>query len=99
MSLTPAVALTICAVLFAVGLFGALWRRDAAGLIASLAVTASAATMGLMSVSKWWGGGQGAGEVAALFVAAMAACQIALACALARRQPSAEEAGDEGKVG
>lgn len=61
------------AVLFCIGIFGALTRRNAIGVLVSIELILNAANINLVAFNKYLGTPDGLGQVFALFVIAIAA--------------------------
>lgn len=64
--------LCVSAGLFSLGLFGALTRRNAIGILMSIELILNSAALNLVAFSQSWGG-SAAGQVMALFVIGIAA--------------------------
>lgn len=65
--------LLISAVLFAIGIFGVLTRRNAIVVLMSIELILNAANINLVAFNKFWGNADGQGQVFSLFVIAIAA--------------------------
>ncbi len=65
--------LILGAVLFSIGLFGVLTRRNAVGVLMSIELILNAANINLIAFNKFYGTSDGLGQVFALFVIAIAA--------------------------
>ena len=61
------------AVLFCIGIFGALTRRNAIGVLISIEIILNAANINLVAFNKYLGTPDGLGQIFALFVIAIAA--------------------------
>ena len=61
------------AVLFSIGIFGALTRRNAIGVLISIELILNAASINLVAFNKYLGTPDGLGQIFALFVIAIAA--------------------------
>lgn len=73
--------IVVASVLFAVGLYGVLVRRDLVAILASIEVMIGAPLLLLVSVGAATGGG-GAVEAAAVLILVLAAAEAALGLAL-----------------
>ena len=65
--------LCVSAGLFALGLFGALTRRNAVGILMSIELILNSANLNLIAFGRMWGTATGLGQVMALFVIGIAA--------------------------
>ncbi|MFA5165154.1 MAG: NADH-quinone oxidoreductase subunit NuoK [Candidatus Omnitrophota bacterium] len=74
--------LILGAVLFAMGLYGALTRRTAIGILMSIELILNAANINLITFNKFIGGPDGLGQVFALFVMAIAAASAVIGLVL-----------------
>ena len=63
----------LSAVLFCIGIFGVLTRRNVIGILMSIELILNAANINLVAFSKYLGSPDGLGHVFALFVVAIAA--------------------------
>ena len=61
------------AVLFCIGIFGALTRRNAIGVLISIELILNAANINLVAFNRYLGTPDGLGQIFALFVIAIAA--------------------------
>ena len=61
------------AVLFCIGVFGVLTRRNAVGILISIELILNAANINLVAFNKYLGTSDGLGQIFALFVIAIAA--------------------------
>lgn len=75
-------ALTLSAVLFAIGVFGVLTRRNAISLLVSVEIVMNAATINLVAFSRIYEPEAMTGQVFALLGIGIAACEAALGLAL-----------------
>lgn len=75
-------ALTLSAVLFAIGVFGVLTRRNAISLLVSVEIVMNAATINLVAFSRIHEPEAMTGQVFALFGIGIAACEAAVGLAL-----------------
>lgn len=74
--------LCISAILFALGLFGALSRRNAIGILMSIELILNSANLNLIAFNRAWGDSTGTGQVMALFIIGIAAAGAAVGLAL-----------------
>jgi NADH-quinone oxidoreductase subunit K len=77
--------LTISAVLFALGLFGIITRRNAVMLLMGIELVLNAANINFVAFSRFspvGGAPMMTGQVASLFVIVLAACEAAVALAI-----------------
>ncbi|OGX29363.1 MAG: NADH-quinone oxidoreductase subunit K [Omnitrophica WOR_2 bacterium RIFCSPLOWO2_12_FULL_51_24] len=74
--------LILGAVLFAIGLYGALTRRTAIGILMSIELILNAANINLITFNKFWGSPDGLGQIFALFVIAIAAASAVIGLVL-----------------
>ena len=65
--------LILSALLFSIGVFGVLTRRNAVGVLISIELILNAANINLIAFNKFLGTPDGLGQVFALFVIAIAA--------------------------
>ena len=65
--------LLLSAVLFCIGVFGVLTRRNAIGILMSIELILNAANINLVAIHKYLGTSDGMGQIFALFVVAIAA--------------------------
>ncbi len=63
----------ISAVVFCIGIFGVLTRRNAIGVLMSIELILNAANINLVAFNKYLGTSDGLGQIFALFVIAIAA--------------------------
>ncbi len=90
--------LAVAGLLFALGLFGALTRRNAVHVLMGLELMLNAANLNLVAFSRYGAGGL-QGQVFALFVIVVAAAEVAVALAIVltlyrlRRTPNLDAAG------
>ncbi|MDP1854363.1 MAG: NADH-quinone oxidoreductase subunit NuoK [Candidatus Omnitrophota bacterium] len=72
--------LILSAIIFCIGLFGALTRRNAIGILMSIELMINAANINLVTFNKFLGSPDGLGQVFALFEIALAAaaCVVGL---------------------
>lgn len=77
--------LILGAIIFCIGLFGALTRRNAIGVLMSIELMINAANINLVTFNKFLGSPDGLGQVFVLFEIALAAaaCVIGLALVIA----------------
>jgi NADH-quinone oxidoreductase subunit K len=74
--------LAVGAGLFAIGLFGALTRRNAIGILMGIELILNAANLNLIAFNRAWGTPEGTGQVTALFVIGIAAAAAVVGLAL-----------------
>ena len=74
--------LILGAVLFAIGLYGALARRTAIGMLMSIELILNAANINLITFNKFLGSPDGLGQIFALFVIAIAAASAVIGLVL-----------------
>ncbi len=74
--------LILGAVLFAIGLYGALTRRTAIGILMSIELILNAANINLITFNKFLGSPDGLGQIFALFVIAIAAASAVVGLVL-----------------
>ena len=74
--------LCLSAILFSAGLFGALARRNAIGILISIELILNSANLNLVAFSRIWGPANGVGQVMALFVIGIAAAGAVVGLAL-----------------
>jgi len=72
--------LLLAALLFAIGVFGLLTRRNAIGVLLSIELMANAVNINLVAFSRVQGGA--AGQVFALFAIALTVAEVAVGLAL-----------------
>ena len=63
----------LSAILFCIGIFGALTRRNVIGILMSIELILNAANINLVAFNKYLGTPDGLGQIFALFVIAIAA--------------------------
>lgn len=74
--------LILGAIVFCIGLFGALTRRNAIGILMSIELMFNAANINLVAFNKFLGSPDGLGQVFALFEIALAAAAAVVGLAL-----------------
>ena len=74
--------LILGALLFAIGLYGALTRRTAIGILMSIEIILNAANINLVAFNKFLGSPDGLGQIFALFVIAIAAASAVVGLVL-----------------
>ncbi len=74
--------LILGAVLFVLGLYGALTRRTAIGILMSIELILNAANINLITFNRFLGGPDGLGQIFALFVIAIAAASAVVGLVL-----------------
>ena len=70
------------AVLFCIGIFGVLTRRNVVGILISIELILNAANINLVAFNKYFGSPDGLGQVFILFVIAIAAAASVVGLAL-----------------
>lgn len=74
--------LILGATLFSLGVFGALTRRNAIGILMSIELILNAANINLITFNKFLGSPDGLGQIFALFVIAIAAASAVVGLVL-----------------
>ncbi len=74
--------LILGAILFAIGIYGALTRRTAVGILMSIELILNAANINLVTFNRFLGGPDGLGQIFALFVIAIAAASAVVGLVL-----------------
>jgi len=74
--------LVLAALLFCIGLYGALTRRNAVGILMSIELMLTAANINLVAFSRFVTPNTGAGQVFAIFVMTLAAAAVAVGLAI-----------------
>jgi|SRR5690606_32300507 len=74
--------LTLAAVLFGLGLYGALTQRNAIRILMCVEIMLNAANINLVAFSRYITPEQATGQIFALFVMAVAAAEVSLALAI-----------------
>ncbi len=74
--------LCISAALFTIGLFGALARRNAIGILMGIELILNSANLNFIVFQRMWGSPHGMGQVMALFVIGIAAAGAVVGLAL-----------------
>ena len=72
--------LTLAAVLFAIGLFGVLTRRNAVGILLGIELMLNAVNINLVAFARFWG--DTAGMIFTLFTISITVAEVALGLAL-----------------
>jgi NADH:ubiquinone oxidoreductase subunit K len=72
----------VSAILFAIGMFGVLTRRNAIGILMSLELIFNAVNINMVAFSKFMAPDAALGEVFAIFVIAVAAAESVLGLAI-----------------
>jgi NADH:ubiquinone oxidoreductase subunit K len=78
----PVAFMALAAVLFCIGLFGALTKKSAVMVLMSLELMTNAVNLNLVALSRFVTPGSMAGQFAASFVIVVAAAEIGLGLAL-----------------
>ena len=74
--------LCVSAGLFAIGLFGALTRRNSIGILMGIELILNSANLNFVAFNRVWGTPSGVGQVMALFVIGIAAAGAVVGLAL-----------------
>jgi len=74
--------LILGAILFCIGLYGALTRRNAVGILMSIELMLNAANINLAAFSRFVTPTAGTGQIFAIFVMALAAASVAVGLAI-----------------
>lgn len=74
--------LLLSALLFCIGLFGALSKKNAIGILLCIEIMLNAININLVAFTKYLTPGDITGQVFAVFVIIVAACEIAVGLAL-----------------
>ncbi|HEX6329092.1 MAG TPA: NADH-quinone oxidoreductase subunit NuoK [Jiangellaceae bacterium] len=74
--------LAVSALLFSIGVFGVLARRNAVLLLVSVELMLNAANINLVAFDAWWADALHAGQVLTLFVITIAAAEIGIGLAI-----------------
>ena len=74
--------LILGAVLFSIGIFGALTRRSAIGILMSLELILNAANINFIAFNRFLGNSDGLGQVFALLVITIAAASVVIGLVL-----------------
>ncbi|MBU3700693.1 MAG: NADH-quinone oxidoreductase subunit NuoK [Acidimicrobiia bacterium] len=77
--------LLLAAILFCIGLYGVLVRRNAVLVLMSIELILNSVNINLVAFGAWWssdGGANYSGQVFALFVIAVAAAEVGVGLAL-----------------
>jgi NADH-quinone oxidoreductase subunit K len=74
--------LVVSAGLFAIGLFGALTRRNAIGILMAIELILNSANLNLVAFARHWGAAGTLGQTMALFVIGVAAAGAVVGLAL-----------------
>ena len=72
--------LVVAAFLFAMGVIACLTRRNAVGILIGVELILNAANINLVAFSRYWGNLEG--QMFAIFVIILAACEVAVALAI-----------------
>jgi len=76
------VPLLLAVVLFCIGVYGVLARRNAVTVLMSVELMLNAVNLNLVAFDAWHGGGSASGQTAAVFVITLAAAEIGLGLAI-----------------
>lgn len=74
--------LVLSAVVFSIGLYGVLSRRNAVGVLMSVELLLNSVNIALVAIGRYVGGAGATGQVFALFVITVAAAEASVALAL-----------------
>jgi NADH-quinone oxidoreductase subunit K len=74
--------LALAAMLFAIGLFGVMTRRNAIGILMSLELMFNAANINFVTFNYYLGGSEMAGQLFALFIIVVAAAEATIGLAI-----------------
>jgi NADH-quinone oxidoreductase subunit K len=74
--------LAVSALLFAIGVFGVLARRNAVLVLVSIELMLNAANINLVAFDAWWADALHGGQVLTLFVITIAAAEIGIGLAI-----------------
>ncbi|MSQ10485.1 MAG: NADH-quinone oxidoreductase subunit NuoK [Dehalococcoidia bacterium] len=74
--------MVLSAVLFSIGLYGVLSRRNAVGVLMSVELLLNSVNIALIAIGRYVGGAGATGQVFALFVITVAAAEASVALAL-----------------
>jgi NADH-quinone oxidoreductase subunit K len=74
--------LAVSALLFSIGVFGVLARRNAVLLLVSVELMLNAANINLVAFDAWWADAVHGGQVLTLFVITIAAAEIGIGLAI-----------------
>ena len=74
--------LAVSALLFSIGVFGVLARRNAVLLLVSVELMLNAANINLVAFDAWWADALHGGQVLTLFVITIAAAEIGIGLAI-----------------
>lgn len=74
--------LVLGAILFCIGIYGALTRRNAIGILMSIELILNAANINLIAFSRFMNPSEGTGQIFAIFVIGLAAAAAAIGLAI-----------------
>jgi NAD(P)H-quinone oxidoreductase subunit 4L len=74
--------LLLGAILFCIGLYGALSKKNAIAILISIELMLNAVNINLVAITKFLTPGDISGQIFALFVIVVAACEVALGLAI-----------------
>ncbi|NLT95740.1 MAG: NADH-quinone oxidoreductase subunit NuoK [Clostridia bacterium] len=74
--------LLLSAILFCIGLYGALSKKNAIAILISIELMLNAVNVNLVAITKFLTPGDITGQIFALFVIVVAACEVALGLAI-----------------
>ncbi|WP_320169307.1 NADH-quinone oxidoreductase subunit NuoK [Maridesulfovibrio sp.] len=72
----------VALVLLAIGLYGIVWRKSLVGMLISVELMLNGAGLSIVAASQLTTPGNGAGQIAALFVMGLAAAEATLVLAI-----------------
>jgi len=76
------IALVVSALLFSLGVYGVLARRNAVALLMAVELMLNAANLDLVAFDAWWRDKLHAGQTVALFVIVIAAAEVGVGLAI-----------------
>ena len=74
--------LILGAILFVIGIYGSMTRRNAVGILMSIELMLNAANINLVAFSRFVTPAEGTGQIFAIFVMALAAASVAVGLAI-----------------
>ncbi len=82
MTVTLTHYLVLGAILFCLGIYGAITRKNAIGILMSLELVFNAVNINFVAAARWQTGGGSVGQLFALFIIAAAAAESVLGLAI-----------------